>query len=259
MPFGCRIPAVYLSGVYTRSTIARVRPRVGDTLYDNHRHAIMAFVEDTTIGIHDMLYAPCDPQRYLIDYEVTEHRSCKENVLEALATLDVHPPVTPEVFNIFQNSGPDDEGNLSVKEPVSRAGDYVVLLALDDLIVAGSACPQDLNPCNGYNPRPPRSTTRRRPRPMRGPSTPPPPWTPTPATHRRAHPLPRVRPGPGARLGLRSLPHRARGRIAAQEIPPDPRPPGSGDEELGEGVEGLAARLGVPCPPHLRPLRILQT
>ena len=145
-------PSVYLSGVYTRSTIARMRPRVGDTLFDNHRIAIMSFLEDTTIGIHDMLYAPCDPQRYLIDYEVTEHRSCKVNVLEALATLDVHPPVTPEVFNIFQNSGPDDDGNLSVKEPVSHAGDYVVLLALDDLIVAGSACPQDLNPCNGFNP-----------------------------------------------------------------------------------------------------------
>ena len=78
----------------------------GTPLFDNHRIAIMAFLEDTTIGIHDMLYAPCDPQRYLIDYEVTEHRSCKENVLEALATLDVHPPVTPEVFNIFPEQQP---------------------------------------------------------------------------------------------------------------------------------------------------------
>ena len=73
-----------------------------------------------------------------------------------MATLDVlRPPVTPEVFNIFQNSGPDDDGNLSVKEPVSQAGGprlRSALLALDDLIVAGSACPQDLNPCNGFNP-----------------------------------------------------------------------------------------------------------
>ncbi len=145
-------PSVYLSGVYTRSTIARVRPRAGDTLFDNHRIAIMAFMEDTTIGIHDMLYAPCDPQRYLIDYGVTGHRSCKVNCLEALAEFEVEPPVTPEVFNIFQNSSPDDDGNLSVKEPVSKPGDYVVLMALDDLIVAGSACPQDLNPCNGFNP-----------------------------------------------------------------------------------------------------------
>ena len=51
-------PAVYLSGIYTRSTIARMRPRVGDNLYNNHRAPIMFFEEDTTIGIHDMLYAP---------------------------------------------------------------------------------------------------------------------------------------------------------------------------------------------------------
>ena len=69
-----------------------------------------------------------------------------------MAELGVHPPVTPEVFNIFQNSGPDSEGNLSVKEPVSVPGDFVVLRALEDLVVAASACPQDLNPCNGFNP-----------------------------------------------------------------------------------------------------------
>ncbi len=88
-----------------------------------------------------------------MDYGVKDHRSCKENVLEALAEFDVHPPVTPEVVNLFQNSGPDDdEGNMSVKEPLSRAGDYVVLRAMEDLLVAVSACPQDLNSCNGYNP-----------------------------------------------------------------------------------------------------------
>ena len=87
-----------------------------------------------------------------MDYEVTNHRSCKVNCLAALGELGIHPPVTPEVFNIFQNSGPDSKGNLEVKEPVSKAGDYVVLRALENLVVAASACPQDLNPCNGFHP-----------------------------------------------------------------------------------------------------------
>ena len=88
-----------------------------------------------------------------MDYGVKNHRSCKENLFEALAKFNVRPPVTPEVFNLFQNSSPDDlEGNLSVKEPVAKAGDYVILRALEDLLVAGSACPQDLNPCNAFHP-----------------------------------------------------------------------------------------------------------
>ena len=87
-----------------------------------------------------------------MDYGVEEHRSCKENLYEALAEFNVSPPVTPEVLNIFQNSGPDEEGNLSIKEPLSKAEDFVVLRALVDLLVVASACPMDLNPCNGFNP-----------------------------------------------------------------------------------------------------------
>ena len=87
-----------------------------------------------------------------MDYGVSEHRSCKQNLYEALAEFGLNPAVTPEVVNLFQNSGPDDEGNLSVSEPLTKAGDYVVLRALVDLLVAVSACPQDLNPCNAFKP-----------------------------------------------------------------------------------------------------------
>ena len=90
--------------------------------------------------------------RYLVDYGVKEHRSCKENLYEALAEFDVHPPVTPEVVNLFQNSGADEEGNLYTNEPLSGPGDHVVFKLLVDLLVAVSACPQDLNPCNAFNP-----------------------------------------------------------------------------------------------------------
>ena len=145
-------PTVYLSGIHTRSSINHMRPQVGKPLYNNQRQPILMLEEDKAGNI-DMLFAPCDPVRYLVDYGVKDHRSCKQNVTEALAEFGVHPPVTPEVVNIFQNSGPDDlEGNLSVKEPSSQAGDYVIMRALEDLLIAGSACPQDLNPCNGFNP-----------------------------------------------------------------------------------------------------------
>ena len=50
-------PAVYLSSVYTRSTIGRMRPRVGDPIYNNLREKFMTMEEDT-VGRNDMLYAP---------------------------------------------------------------------------------------------------------------------------------------------------------------------------------------------------------
>ena len=87
-----------------------------------------------------------------MDYGVSDHRNCKDNLYEALAEHGVRPPVTPEVVNLFQNSGADAEGKLCIEEPLSGAGDYVVLRALADLLVAVSACPQDLNPANGFVP-----------------------------------------------------------------------------------------------------------
>ncbi|MCH7997460.1 MAG: urea carboxylase-associated family protein [Chloroflexi bacterium] len=50
-------PAVYLSSVYTRSTIGRMRPRVGDPIFNNLREQFMIMEEDT-VGRNDMLYAP---------------------------------------------------------------------------------------------------------------------------------------------------------------------------------------------------------
>ncbi len=39
----------------------------------------------------------------------------------------------------------------TVKEPLSRPGDYIEFEAEGDLIVGLSCCPQDQNPCNAYH------------------------------------------------------------------------------------------------------------
>jgi len=44
------------------------------------------------------------------------------------------------------------DGRYEIEEPDSRAGDYLDLRADMDLFVAISNCPQENNPCNGFNP-----------------------------------------------------------------------------------------------------------
>ena len=53
---------------------------------------------------------------------------------------------------MFMNVQVLADGSIEIQEPLSKAGDYILLEALDDLLVAASACPQDQNPCNGWNP-----------------------------------------------------------------------------------------------------------
>ena len=44
------------------------------------------------------------------------------------------------------------EGKISWCEPISKPGDYVVLRAEMDVVVAMSACPQDILPINSGQP-----------------------------------------------------------------------------------------------------------
>ena len=55
-------------------------------------------------------------------------------------------------INFFYNTGIDANNQPFLDEPWSRPGDYVLLRALKDLICASSACPDDIDPANGWNP-----------------------------------------------------------------------------------------------------------
>jgi uncharacterized protein YcgI (DUF1989 family) len=46
------------------------------------------------------------------------------------------------------------DGSYEIQEPDSRRGDFIDLRAEMDLFVAISNCPQERNPCNGFNPTP---------------------------------------------------------------------------------------------------------
>lgn len=47
-----------------------------------------------------------------------------------------------------------DDGKIVTVEPEHSAGAMMDLEILEDLVVALSACPQDLTPCNAFNPTP---------------------------------------------------------------------------------------------------------
>ncbi len=55
-------------------------------------------------------------------------------------------------INFFFNTGVDAHQQLTLDEPWSRPGDYVLLRALSDLVCASSSCPDDIDPANGWQP-----------------------------------------------------------------------------------------------------------
>ena len=139
----------FMSMEHTRATLTKMRPEVGDALCSNHRRSILTLVEDTSPGVHDTLLAACDDYRYRLLGCTEYHDNCTDNLRAALHELGLTPPETPSPLNLFMNIPWGADGGLAFAAPVSRAGDYVLFEANLDVIVAFSACPQDILPING--------------------------------------------------------------------------------------------------------------
>ncbi|MDH3475561.1 MAG: urea carboxylase-associated family protein [Rhodospirillales bacterium] len=139
----------FMSMEHTRATILKLRPEVGDSLITNRRRAILTLTEDTTNGVHDTLLAACDKERYGLLGCTEYHDNCTDNLSAAMAELGLKEPETPSPLNLFMHIPWTGAGALSFEEPQTKPGDYVVLRAEMDLVLAFSACPQDILPING--------------------------------------------------------------------------------------------------------------
>lgn len=138
----------HMSMPHTRATLESLRVAVGDHLYSERRRPIMTLVEDTSPGVHDMLFPACDPARYELLGHVGHHDNCRDNFHAALAELGLERAAVPSPLNLFMHVS-SEGGTLELLPSVSRPGDQVVLRAERELVVVLSACPQDLVPING--------------------------------------------------------------------------------------------------------------
>jgi len=100
------------------------------------------------------LLAACDNYRYGLLGCTEYHDNCTDNLAAALDALGMQAPKTPSPLNLFMNIPWTESGVLRFEAPVSKPGDYVVFRAEMDLVIAFSACPQDLLPINGVDTTP---------------------------------------------------------------------------------------------------------
>ena len=139
-----------------RTTMTRQRclyPQVGKPFYSNKRRALLMLEEDT-VGVHDLFYPACDEYMYRDSWGDVNHPSCRGNLNAVLKELDFEPGGYAEPHNLFQNSPAIDmEGHLEVRESPAKPGDYVLLKALDDLLVIATSCSVDRGVLNGDRPK----------------------------------------------------------------------------------------------------------
>jgi aminomethyltransferase len=139
-----------IDGVTTRTLMASAVPAPGlfSKYYDMDMDPLVELVRDT-VGRHDMFALACQA-KYYEDMGYPGHINCTENFNRQVTPYGIAERKGWEALNFFYNTDFDSDHLLTMDEPWSRPGDYVLLRAMSDLVCASSACPDDIDPANGW-------------------------------------------------------------------------------------------------------------
>ncbi|MBF6057395.1 DUF1989 domain-containing protein [Thiomicrorhabdus heinhorstiae] len=141
-----------IDGTATRTVMGMSLPQPGlfSKFLDQEQQTMLEVVQDT-VGRHDSFMFACSP-KYYEDQGYFGHISCTENFNNALKSYGIQPRFGWPAINFFFNTYAEPCGTIGFAEPWSRPGDYVLLRANRDLLCASSACPDDIDPANGWQP-----------------------------------------------------------------------------------------------------------
>lgn len=131
----------------------------GHVLYSDLANPMMTITDDT-VGVNDVICGSCSLALDIVRYGVEKAKpGCMDNFEAAITPWGLERKDVPMCFNIFLDYPVEDRGTVAIDhEAPSRPGDHIDLRAEMDLLAVISNCPQENNPCNGFNPTPIRAT-----------------------------------------------------------------------------------------------------
>jgi aminomethyltransferase len=141
-----------LDSTTTRSLMGNAYPQPGlhGKFYDQDQEPLVEVVRDT-VGRHDTFGLACTA-KYYEDMGYFGHVNCSENFNGELTPYTIEPRKGWPALNLFFNTSFDRNNLLVTDEPWSRPGDYVLFRAFSDLVCLSSACPDDIDAANAWNP-----------------------------------------------------------------------------------------------------------
>jgi aminomethyltransferase len=141
-----------LDSTTTHSLMGNAYPQPGlyGKFYDQDQEPLVEVVRDT-VGRHDTFGLACYA-KYYEDLGYFGHVNCTDNFNTELLPYTIAPRKGWPALNLFYNTSFDSDNLLISDEPWSRPGDYVLFRAMTDLVCLSSACPDDIDPANAWNP-----------------------------------------------------------------------------------------------------------
>ncbi len=115
-----------------------IRLSCGALLYSNGSAELARVVEDS-VGVHDMLLAPCSAAMFARRGQL-DHASCHANLAAALQPFGVSNDMVTTTLNVFMDVRVGADGRITIHPPASKAGNSFAIAALRELVVGVSAC-----------------------------------------------------------------------------------------------------------------------
>ena len=143
----------YIDSTVSRTMVRSAYPMPGlnDKFFDQDMRPLLAVRQDT-VGRHDTFALACTARGYE-ERGFPGHLNCSDNISAAFAPFGIRSRRAWPAINFFFNSWIEWQNNvIAADEAWSRPGDYVVMEALTDLVCVSTACPDDVDPINGWNP-----------------------------------------------------------------------------------------------------------
>jgi len=117
-------------------------------------NVMLTVLEDTVRNHWGNMGGRCSKRLYELRDGDRDHRSCQENLAEALAPFGVSGDDIVDIFNVFMNVEVRPDGSFTILPPLAKKGDYIDLRAEMDVLAAVSACPADRNATNDGRAKP---------------------------------------------------------------------------------------------------------
>jgi uncharacterized protein len=133
------------------------RPKTGDFLWSNppRNNPMMKILEMPQNCLSDTLHARCNAFLFEDYYGFDLHTNCQDTFAAAIGEYRLTPDDVHDAFNLWMDTGWDDQGTTYIRRNSGRKGEYVDLLATMDVLAVPILCGSgDVQPTASFFPKP---------------------------------------------------------------------------------------------------------
>jgi uncharacterized protein YcgI (DUF1989 family) len=118
------------------------------------RERPLVYILEDTANCNDVMFPRCSAALYESVYGLPVHTNCQDIQAEAQREYGLTPDDVHDSFNLFMHTGVDASGRLTIDRQRAKAGDYVDLLAVVDVLAVPNVCGSDLMRTSNFSIKP---------------------------------------------------------------------------------------------------------